>query len=174
MNKSLSAAIIQIILAGVALLFGVLVYLLDREPENIYFIPQWLAESVNGDPFIGTLGNYLPTFVHVYAFILLTMAIVFPVQQHRRYLIPVCVFWFAVDCLFEIAQLDVIALYIASHEPTWFHGIPFLENTANYFLASTFDVIDLVSIGLGALTAYYTIAIIDNVYIDDTTSKEKQ
>jgi len=173
-NKSLHAPIIQIALAVVALLLGVFVYLLDRQPENIYFIPQWLATMVKGDSFIGTLGNYLPTFVHVYAFILLTMAIVFPAQQYRRYLVPVCVFWFSVDSVFEIAQVDAIAHFIARHVPTWFDGIPFLENTANYFLASTFDALDLVSIGLGALAAYYTVAVIDNLYVDNGASEQKQ
>ena len=174
MNKSLHASIIQIALAVAALLIGVLVYLLDRQPENIYFIPQWLAIAVEGDSFLGALSNHLPTFVHVYAFILLTMAIVFPIQQYRHFLVPVCVFWFSVDSIFEIAQVDVIARFFAGHVPTWFDGIPFLENTANYFKSSTFDVVDLVSIGLGTLAAYYTVAVIDNIYVDDGTSEEKQ
>ena len=174
MNKSLYAPIIQISLAVVALSLGVFVYLLDRQPENVYFIPQWLANAVTGDSFLGTLGNFVPTFVHVYAFILLTMAIIFPVQQFRHYLVPVCMFWFLVDSIFEIAQLDAIAKFIARNTPHWFDGIPFLENTANYFLAGTFDVLDIVSIGVGALAAYYTVAIIDNIYVDNGTSTEKQ
>lgn len=174
MNKSLHAPLIQIALAVVALLIGVFVYLLDRRPENVYFIPLWLANAVKGDPFLGVLGNYLPTFVHVYAFTLLTMAIVFPPEQYRRYLLPVCMFWFTADSLFEIAQLDAIGRFIATHTPAWFDGIPFLENTANYFLASTFDVVDLISIGIGALAAYYTVAIIDNQYADDATNEVKQ
>jgi hypothetical protein len=165
-NKSLQPAIIQIFLAIFALLIGVLVYLLERQPERIYFIPAWLTNTVTGHPFLGGIGNHIPTFVHVYAFILLTMAIVVPAHQYRRYLIAVCVFWFSIDGLFEIAQLDAIAHGIANHTPTWFKGIPFLENTAEYFLSSTFDALDLVSIGIGAVAAYYSVAIIHNRYTD--------
>jgi hypothetical protein len=167
-------AVTQIFLAFAALTIGVLVYLLDRRPEQIYFIPQWLANTVKGNSFVGTLGDYLPTFVHVYAFILLTMAIVVPLQQYRRYLVSVCVFWFSMDSLFEIAQVDTIARVIAAGVPAWFEGIPFLENTAQYFLASTFDVLDLVSIGAGALAAFYTVAIINNQYADNQLDKAKQ
>ena len=173
-NKSLQAAILQIILAVAALTVGVLVYLFDRHPERIYFIPRWLADAVKGDSFFGMMGNHVPTFVHVYAFILLTMAVIVPIQQYRRYLMPVCVFWFSLDSLFEIAQLDATAHFIAAHVPAWFDGIPFLENTANYFLTSTFDGLDLVSIGAGALAAFYTAAIIYDRYSDNGTSNDKQ
>lgn len=174
MNKSLHAPLIQIALAIVALLIGVFVYLLDRRAENVYFIPLWLANTVTGNSFLGALSNYLPTFVHVYAFILLTMAIVVPLEQYRRYLIPVCVIWFLIDALFEVAQMAAFAEVIAAHTPGWFEGVPFLENTANYFLSSTFDILDLVSIGLGTLAAYYSVAIIDNLYVEDETVMKNQ
>ena len=38
--------------------------------------------------------------------------------------------------------------------PTWFSGMPFLENTENYFLRGTFDIIDLVAVALGTVIAY--------------------
>lgn len=159
MKKSLHAPIMQVALAVIALFFGVFVYLLDNQPERIFFIPQWLANTVKGDSLIGQLDSYLPTFVHVYAFVLLTMAIVFPIQQYRRYLVPVCAFWFSIDSLLEITQLNVVA----SQLPHWFDGVLFLK--------STFDVMDFVSIGLGALAAFYTVAVIDNVYVDDGTGE---
>lgn len=174
MNKFLSPATTQIILAVAALLIGVVVYLLDRQPERIYFIPQWLANSIKGGSFSGPLGSYLPTFVHVYAFILLTMAIVVPGGQYRRYLLLVCIFWFALDSVFEIAQLESVAHIIASHTPNWFTGIPFLENTADYFLAGTFDALDLVSIGIGSMGAYYTVAIIQNYFTVNEQEEENQ
>lgn len=38
--------------------------------------------------------------------------------------------------------------------PKWFVGIPFLENSADYFQYEVFDLIDLVAIAIGATAAY--------------------
>jgi len=40
--------------------------------------------------------------------------------------------------------------------PSWFEGIPLLENTANYFILGSFDVMDLAAIAAGSLVAYLT------------------
>lgn len=152
MNKQ--PELLQITAATGALCIGVLVYVLDRQAEYIYFLPSWLSlESQIGGLF-GSIGNYLPTFIHVYAFILLTVVVAVPSITK---LIPVCLAWFAFDSLFEVAQLNPIAQWIGSHTPIWFSGIPFLDNTADYFLMGTFDVFDLLSIATGTLVAYLTI-----------------
>jgi hypothetical protein len=39
--------------------------------------------------------------------------------------------------------------------PDWFVEIPFMENSANYFLYGTFDFFDLGAITIGALLAYF-------------------
>lgn len=145
---------IQTAAAVTALFIGVFVYSLDRQPESVYFMSSWMALGDNMNPFFGTIGEQLPTFVHVYAFILLTMAVVSP---SRKYVLPICIFWLIIDSLFELAQITVIAHWIARHVPEWFHGIPFLENTTAYFLGGTFDVLDLCSIAAGTLAAYLTI-----------------
>jgi hypothetical protein len=62
--------------------------------------------------------------------------------------------------LFEIAQMKIIAHVIADWVPAWFSGIPFLENTAAYFIHGRFDVLDLLSIGLGAFAAFLTMHLI--------------
>lgn len=142
-----------------ALAVGVLVYVLDRRPEFVYFLPEWL--SLNSSPvvYFGSIGNYLPTFVHVYAFILLTVIVAIPAGIK---LISVCLTWFTLESLFEVAQIDVIAQWIARHTPDWVSFIPFLENTSNYFLMGTFDPLDLLSIVAGTLIAYLTITLISN------------
>lgn len=142
-------------LALCAMGVGVLVYVFDRQPEFIYFLPGWLSlNSMTGDLF-GGIGNHLPTFIHVYSFILLTVVIAVPSITK---LIPVCLTWFTFDSLFEIAQLDLVATWIGNLVPSWFSSIPFLENTSNYFLMGTFDPLDLLSITLGTLAAYLTIS----------------
>lgn len=147
---------IQTTAAVTALLIGVFVYSLDRQPESVYFMSSWMALGDNINPFFGTIGDQLPTFVHIYAFILLTMAVVSP---SRKYVLPVCLFWLIIDSFFELSQITVLAQWITRQVPDWFHGIPFLENTASYFLRGTFDVLDLCSIAAGTLAAYLTIVI---------------
>ena len=144
------------IIAISALCIGVLVYVFDRNAESIYLLPNWLSFNSTTGSFFGTIGNYIPTFVHVYAFILLTAAVAVPSITS---IIPVCLSWFSLDSLLEVAQISSIARWIAMHTPDWFSGIPLLENTASYFMLGTFDALDLVSIAAGTLAAYLTVAI---------------
>lgn len=151
---SRKSRIYQFIAAMSALILGLCIYLFDRNPETVYFISNWFSLDGETNPIFGALGNYLPAFLHVYAFTLLTV-IVFA-QSHRQILI-ICAGWLTIDSLFEIGQINFIAESIASHTPGWFTGVPFLENTANYFLMGTFDILDLLSITIGTFTAYITI-----------------
>jgi hypothetical protein len=144
------------VVATGALGVGVLVYVFDRQAEFVYFLPGWLSLHTQAGSVFGSIGDYLPTFIHVYAFILLTVIVAVPAITK---LIPVCLAWFTLDSLFEVAQLNPMAQWIGSHTPGWFNGIPFLENTADYFLMGTFDVFDLLSIAAGTLTAYLTVAL---------------
>ncbi|MCI0505716.1 MAG: hypothetical protein L0Z73_06345 [Gammaproteobacteria bacterium] len=159
-GKILRPEAIALIAAVIVLLLGVLVYAIDRQPGTVYFMSDWMRLGEGRGSVFGLLGRHLPTFVHVYTFILLTMALVVPAGHYRHYLLPVCLGWFVIDCLFEIAQLNFIAHVIAGWAPAWFAGIPFLENTANYFRHGRFDLLDLFSIGLGALAAYLTMQLI--------------
>lgn len=159
-GKTLRPELLALILAVAVFLVGVLVYSIDRQADRVYFMSDWMSLGDGEGSVFGLLGQHLPTFVHVYTFILLTMALVVPVDRYRRYLLPVCLGWFAFDSLFEIAQLDAIGRLIARWVPDWFANIPFLENTASYFIVGTFDVLDLLSIALGALAAYLTMQVI--------------
>ena len=165
MDKNLKITITLVSLAIVALLFGVTVYLIDRHADAVYFVPKWMVVSNNPQSVFGFIGQHIPTFVHVYAFILLTLVVVTNPQGYRRYILPICLFWLALDGLFEIAQIKSIGAWIANHTPQWFNGIPFLENTSDYFLSSTFDIADLISILLGAMAAYFTVIFITRTSI---------
>jgi len=155
------STIVLLALAGSALLIGVVIYVLDRPVENIYFLTQWTTTGSNEagvfGHYFGALGQHLPTFLHTYGFILLTTTIVVPYWKYHCDILWVCIVWFVIESLFEIAQMDFIAHAIASLVPAGFNNIPFFENTSNYFIAGTFDVLDLLSIVVGSLTAYLTI-----------------
>ncbi len=136
-----------------ALGLGSLLYLLDRPVDRTYFIPQFLADAAQpngGASLFGSLGQQLPTFLHVFAFCLLTAALL---RVGVRGSIAICSGWLIIDAAFEIGQHPDIAPVLAQWMPDWFSAAPVLENTAGYFLHGRFDPYDLVSIAAGALLA---------------------
>jgi len=139
------------LLAVVFLTFGLSVYLFDRPADRIYFVPDGWNLSLGNGQLFGAIGAHLPSFVHVAVFILITAAILAP---WRFRIASICLLWFGIDSLFELAQHDVIAPRIAAIVPNWFDGKFFLENTTAHFLNGTFDLLDIVSIALGSVVAY--------------------
>jgi hypothetical protein len=143
----------QQILIGVAgLLVGTLVYLIDRPPDQIYFIYSSSVKlSLHNilPNFFGAFSNNLPDFIHVFSFILLTAGIF---ACGKRGALFICISWFLVDVSFELGQK--FNGWVLKLIPGWFAGIPYLENTKNYFLSGTFDLLDLLAIFIGTITAY--------------------
>ena len=146
---------IQILIGIVGLLFGSLVYLVDRPPDQTYFVSSSSIDislySVLPNLF-GLIGNSLPTFIHVFSFILLTAG--FVSYRKKGYLI-ICLCWFLVDCAFEFGQKFITCSL--KMIPDWFAGIPLLGNTESYFLHGTFDFTDLAAIALGTIIAYFVL-----------------
>ncbi|MGE5240659.1 MAG: Ig-like domain-containing protein [Bacteroidota bacterium] len=150
---------LHVLISTVALFFGLLVYLCDRQPEHVYFLSHGLVPAHGPHPLFGVVGNFLPTFVHVYVFILLTAAVA---GSTRARLIRICAAWFVIASVFEVAQHPEISSIIAAVVPAWFARIPVLDNTAAYFRDGTFDVLDLLSIALGTVAAYLTVMLTRN------------
>ena len=146
--------ILQVLIGVAVLLVGSLVYLIDRPPDQTYFIYRVANISLyNTLPnLFGHIGNSLPEFVHVLSFILITAGLIS--YQKRGYLI-ICLSWFLIDCAFELAQK--YNTWFLKAIPDWFLGIPFLENTENYFIQGTFDFIDVVAIVFGTVMAYFVL-----------------
>jgi hypothetical protein len=142
----------QILIGLAALLVGSLVYLVDRPPDQTYFVYNSSIDIslYNTLPnLFGIIGNSLPTFIHVFSLILITAGLIS--FQKKGYRI-ICLSWFLVDCAFELGQkYKSLPLKII---PDWFEGILFLENTRNYFIRGTFDPIDLAVIAFGTVIAY--------------------
>jgi hypothetical protein len=132
---------------------GLLIYLADRPVASTYFLQGNIASFKNSGITFGTPGQWLPAFLHVYAFILLTVVIA---RCQGRQIVAVCMAWFVIDALFECGQHPALAPRLAELVPEWFRGIPVLENTASYFVRGVFDPIDLLFIAFGAVAAYAT------------------
>jgi hypothetical protein len=146
----------HVAIAALTFTLGVMVYVLDRNPQQIYFLTGFLNHPLSDGSVFGVVGSSLPSFTHVYAFILFTAALLPP---GRKTYLGATFAWLITDSAFEIAQHSAIAPIVASVVPAWFADIPVLENTRNYFLHSTFDYFDLAAIVIGAMAAAVTIHI---------------
>ena len=146
------------ILTGAAVLFiGILVYLVDRPPAQTYFVGK---SPVNISLYnilpnlYGIIGNCLPSFAHVFSFILITAGLI---ASKKREFIIICLFWFLIDSVFELGQK--FSTMFIKFIPDWFTSIPFLENTWDYFIRGTFSFGDMAAITIGTITAYFLLII---------------
>jgi hypothetical protein len=150
------------VLIGLACLFiGTMVYFISRSPEGVYFIHRFgfilrLHNMIHGiaPDFFGSLGPWLPEFVHVFSFILLTAGIV---ACGKRGYVIICAGWFLIDALFELGQK--YSSQVIKIIPAWFSGIPILESTEGFFRRGTFDMTDMIAILAGTVAAYLVLLI---------------
>jgi len=135
------------------LLFGVLVYLVDRPPDQTYFVYKPVVDiSLHKTlpNLFGMFGQSLPSFAHVFSFILITAGLI---DYRKKGYIIICLFWFLIDSIFELGQkFDTMFIKFI---PDWFASIPFLENTGNYFVRGTFSFDDMAAITIGTIAAYF-------------------
>ena len=158
-SKALDSRInrLQILIGVAGLIVGSLIYLINRPSDQTYFVYN---SPINISLFniipnvFGFIGGSLPEFIHVFSFILITAGLIF--CNKRGYLI-ICLSWILVDSAFELGQK--FTTWPSRIIPDWFTGIPFLENTENYFLKGTFDFIDLAAIVFGTVIAYFVLLI---------------
>ncbi len=144
----------QLIIAGLALAIGILVYIIDRDPGHTYFMPEQLSLYSKQPPVFGWVGRHLPDFVHVYAFILLGCA---ALQPGIGGVLVITLFCLLAEIGFEIGQHPSVAPWVVEHIPDWFSHIPLLENTSAYFSEGRFDPHDVLAFVLGAACAYLTV-----------------
>ena len=148
---------IQILTGATVLFIGILVYLVDRPPDQTYFVDK---SPVNISLYhilpglFGIIGNSLPSFAHVFSFILITAGLI---ASKKRHFIIICFFWFLVDSVFELGQK--FSTMFIKFIPDWFASIPFLENTGEYFVRGTFSFGDMAAIFIGTISAYFLLII---------------
>ena len=146
---------LQVLIGLAVLLLGGLVYLIDRPPDQTYFIYSSSIKISLYDTLpnlFGLIGNSLPAFIHVFSFILITAGLI---SWRKRGYIIICLSWFLVDSAFELGQK--FNTWSSILIPDWFTNIPLLENTENYFQKGTFDFIDLAAIAFGSIAAYFVL-----------------
>ena len=159
-NQRISAKNLQISRLGLvmaalaALSIGLAIYMLDRQPLTVHRLGEGLMPggSVNG--VFGPLGSNLPSFLHVYAFTLLSVAVA--AQTHRQ-VVVIGMAWLLIDGIFEFAQIDRVARFLVAETPAWFSNGPGFGSIADYFLKGVFDPADVLFIAAGSFAAYSTV-----------------
>ena len=146
----------QILIGLSVLLLGTLVYVVDRPPDQTYFVyKSFVNISLHNTlpNLFGFIGNSLPSFIHAFSFILITAGLL---HCQKRGCLIICACWFFTDAIFELGQK--FKALSSTMVPDWFSGILFLENSKNYFLLGTFDFSDLTAIIFGTLSAYFVLS----------------
>jgi hypothetical protein len=149
------ATVLQVLAAVAALALGAALYIAGRPGGHVYLlasVPQLFSTTSRS---LGGIGDFLPSFIHVFAFTLLSAAVLSPRTPGST--AAVVAAWCLTDGLFEFGQHPAVAPLIAALLPSWFDRVPLLENTGPYFLRGTFDPADLAAILAGAAVAFLTI-----------------
>lgn len=143
-----------------ALVMGASVYLIDRAPDSALFIhgsPVHISLYGASANLFGAAGYCLPSFFHVFAFTMFTAALV---PLTKKLCVFICLFWFLLDSAFELGQK--FPEQAVSLVPGFFAKLPLLNSAGAYFTNGTFDYLDLASIALGAVMAWFTLMAIAN------------
>ena len=131
-----------------ALAAGFLVYLTDRGAAHAMHVTG--VAALAGNKLFGTLGQWLPSFVHPFAFSLFTAAAL-PSRSRWRY--GACASWCAVNLAFELGQHPQLSARLTDALQVAFGPISLTQPLASYFLRGTFDGGDMAAAMLGALAA---------------------
>lgn len=135
-------------LACLALVLGALVYITDRPPSQAPLIPT--VAALAGSHLFGALGQWLPSFVHPFAFSLLT-AVALSARASPAY--GACLLWCAVNVAFECGQHPAFKAGLADLIGSDLGQMPPLHALALYFFRGTFDIGDIAAAIGGALAA---------------------
>ena len=135
-------------IGGCAFAVGVLVYAADRNPAQTMLFPTIAA--LHTGQFFGVLGPWLPSFVHPFAFSLLTAA---ALQRSVSPAYGACAAWWAVNIAFEVGQHPQISGGLTDSLQRAFGHTWLTRALSNYFVRGSFDVGDVLAVTAGALAA---------------------
>jgi hypothetical protein len=134
------------VLGIAALSVGVCIYVAARDIGTAYLLPESLTW-----PMVESGLGSLPTFFHVVAFSMLTIAAVNP--RSTSTCVAIALGWCAMNMVFEIGQHSTVAPIVTSMVPASFDVVPLLDNLAPYFQNGIFDFADLLAAAIGAIVS---------------------
>ncbi len=136
--------------AGLALLLGAAIYLVDRPAGSAWLVPSAWQAAKPGRGF-GAVGQWLPSLVHAFAFSVLTAWLL---PRRAGCAAAACLGWALVDSLAEIGQHSAVSAPLAAALAAAFDSAPLAARLARYFTQGTFDPADLAAALAGSALAY--------------------
>jgi hypothetical protein len=144
-------------LACTALILGTSVYVFDRPVDSARLIPSIFHAQYTDEKLFGRIGFFLPSLLHIYAFILFTVVTIKPTAYG---LLLTCLSWFGIEAIFECLQHPLAAQFIAQKiNNTILNHSPFTL-LQEYAASGVFDPKDILGLGIGAVAAFTTVALI--------------
>jgi len=140
-----------LLLAGLALLLGLLVYLADRRAAGALLLPRFAA--LGSGPIFGVIAQWLPSFIHPFAFSLLSAAAMRQPLAAPRTFYGACAFWWAVNLAFELAQHPRFSAPLADALQSGLGQGAVTAAISRYLLHGRFDWGDIAALSAGALAA---------------------
>jgi hypothetical protein len=136
--------------AALVFLLALAVYAIDRPAGSAYLLPSWLSVHVPGRRLFGSVGDWLPSFAHAFAFTVLTAALL-PAARWRPWLAGAL--WCAIDVGMEVGQHRALSERLAAALPAWFASVPVLDHLGAYWRKGGFDLGDLMAVIAGCVLA---------------------
>lgn len=134
--------------ASLALVLGLLVYMVDRPPGQAAMMPAVLAFGTGS--LFGALGNWLPSFAHPFSFSLFSAALCAPASAPAC---RACLAWWLVNVAFELGQHAQFREAVVGNLQLILDSGWLTQLVSNYLQRGTFDVGDLIAATLGSLAA---------------------
>ena len=138
---NLQIEIIQAAIAIAALTGGFLLYQTTRISDQVLLFQYLPQLTSNSNIYADGIIYSIPSFLHVYAFILLT-AVLF--EDKHKAIIYSCLFWLLVELFFELGQHPLFAQNIAHTFSEFFNHSEWSLLVGNYFLNGRFDSVDII------------------------------
>ena len=148
---SLRLPALLVLMSCLALGLGLLVYLADRHAADSLLWPRFAARGTG--PLFGVIGQWLPSFVHPFAFSLLSAAAMRRPLSSARAAYSICALWWAVNLAFELGQHSRFSAPIAEALQFGLGQNALTMAISRYLLRGRFDWGDVMALSVGALAA---------------------
>lgn len=113
------------------------------------FSPIQTLAAIQESLFFTCFKNNFPTFIHTFAFSLISAAF-FP--SGKKGVLFICLSWVVINATFECMQ--GYPAFMADVIPVEFEGAPFLAQARHFFTSGIFDLQDILAALLGGLCAF--------------------
>ncbi len=134
----------------ILIILGAFIYVYDRSSGNIFLLIKYFSANNEGKSMLGDLGFYLPTFLHIIGFSMITKSF-FYASKKSNYVIPL--FWGSLNILIEFGQLynsESSLKYLSNDH----HSYTIKKVMYNYFATGVFDWFDILFAVIGIIFSF--------------------